>query len=44
MEYSVALPLSGALPVEEVDLSFLSAEAIRRMYEGNYLDELTAHL
>ena len=40
---SVALPPLGTLPVEEVDLSVLLAEAIRRMYEGKSLHELTAH-
>lgn len=41
---SVAIPSHGALPVKEVDLSFLLAEAIRRMYEGNSLDEFSTSL
>ena len=37
---SVARPSHGSLPVQEVDLSSLLAEAIRRLYEGKSLGEL----
>lgn len=41
---SMAIPPTGTLPSEEVDLSFLLAEAFRLMYEGSSLHELTTHL
>ena len=41
---SVPKTKAGILPLEEVDISFLLSDAIRRVYEGCTLDELVARV